>query len=99
MKSLNQNRYGRCAMALLMATSLSGCVGMWDRLTHVGAEPALAKIENPTEVPGYQPVSMPMPETNTAGSSPRNPAAMLKTCGSGLERVMLVPSEMASKNP
>lgn len=51
----------RSTLALLMATSLSGCVGMWDRLTHVGAEPALAPIENPTEVKGYQPVSMPMP--------------------------------------
>lgn len=49
-------------MAMLMAAPLSGCVGMWDRLTHVGAEPELAKIENPTQVPGYQPVSMPMPE-------------------------------------
>lgn len=72
MKKTRQNKYGRCALALLMATSLSGCVGMWDRLTHVGAEPALAKIENPTEVPGYQPVSMPMPETNTAESSPNS---------------------------
>ncbi len=51
----------RGTLVLLMATSLSGCVGMWDRLTHVGAEPALTKIENPTEAKGYEPVSMPMP--------------------------------------
>lgn len=56
-------------MALMMATSLSGCVGMWDRLNNVGAEPALAKIENPTEAPNYQPVSMPMPEENMTYAS------------------------------
>ncbi len=50
------------AAVLLMATSLSGCVGMWDRLKNVGAEPALAGIENPVTAPGYEPVSMPMPE-------------------------------------
>lgn len=58
-----------CVMAILMAAPLSGCVGMWDRLTHVGAEPELAKIENPTQVPGYQPVTMPMPEENMAYAS------------------------------
>lgn len=52
----------RSTLALLMATSLSGCVGMWDRLTHVGEEPALTKIENPTEAKDYEPVSMPMPQ-------------------------------------
>lgn len=49
-------------MVLLMATSLSGCAGMWDRLTSVGAEPKMTNIENPVEAEGYQPVSMPMPE-------------------------------------
>lgn len=50
-------------MVLLMATSLSGCAGMWDRLTSVGAEPKLTEIENPVEAENYKPVSMPMPET------------------------------------
>lgn len=68
----NHNKYSRCILALMMATSLSGCVGMWDRLTHVGAEPALAKIENPTQAKDYQPVSMPMPEANTASNSPNS---------------------------
>lgn len=52
----------RGTVALLVATSLSGCAGMWDRLTHVGAEPALSKIENPVEAKGYEPVTMPMPQ-------------------------------------
>lgn len=61
MKMNYQHTIIRGTLALLMATSLSGCVGMWDRLTHVGAEPAMTKIENPTEVKGYEPISMPMP--------------------------------------
>lgn len=58
-----------CIAILMAATSLSGCVGMWDRLTSVGAEPPLTKIENPTEVAGYKPVSMPMPEENVTYAS------------------------------
>lgn len=62
----NTKQIRRLLASLLMATSLSGCVGMWDRLQNVGKEPALSKIENPTEVPGYQPVSLPMPAVNEA---------------------------------
>ena len=57
------NKILKMTCLLLMATSLSGCAGMWDRLTSVGAEPKMTAIENPTEVEGYKPVSMPMPET------------------------------------
>ena len=46
---------------LLMATSLSGC-GIWGRLTSIGELPEISPIENPTEVKGYEPVSMPMPQ-------------------------------------
>ena len=46
--------------SLLMATALSGC-GTWDRLKNVGKHPELTPIENPVEVPGYQAVSLPMP--------------------------------------
>ena len=46
---------------LLMVTSLSGC-GIWGRLTSIGELPEISPIENPTEVKGYEPVSMPMPQ-------------------------------------
>lgn len=59
------NRWKNGVVALLLATSLSGC-GTWDRLSNVGKEPALTPIENPTEAEGYQPVSLPMPERNEA---------------------------------
>ena len=38
----------RSVIALMMATSLSGC-GMWSRLQQVGQEPPLTPIENPVE--------------------------------------------------
>lgn len=62
-----RNLWKHSAAALLVATSLSGC-GTWDRLKNVGKEPAMTPIENPIDAPGYQPVSLPMPERNEAKS-------------------------------
>lgn len=47
---------------LLVATSLSGCGGIFSRLSRVGEEPQLTPITNPLEARGYEPVSMPMPK-------------------------------------
>ena len=55
----------RGVVVLLMATSLSGC-GMWSRLQRVGEEPPMTPIVNPVEAKNYEPVSMPMPQANTA---------------------------------
>ena len=57
-------------VSLLMATTLSGC-GTWDRLKNIGKHPELTPIENPVEVEGYQPVSLPMPQQmeETAGAN------------------------------
>ncbi|MFN0264134.1 flagellar basal body L-ring protein FlgH [Tepidamorphus sp. 3E244] len=55
---------GRIARALTIlagASALAAC-SVADRLADVGHAPALAAIENPTAMPGYRPVSMPMPE-------------------------------------
>ncbi|MDR1267023.1 MAG: flagellar basal body L-ring protein FlgH [Holosporales bacterium] len=40
---------------------LSACSGLQDRLSMVGEKPPLTKIRNPTTLPDYAPVSMPMP--------------------------------------
>lgn len=39
---------------------------MLARLSEVGREPAMTTIQNPTQAPTYQPVTMPMPQTTTA---------------------------------
>jgi len=49
-------------IALALATSaLGGCDAM-TRLSQIGAAPPLTTIQNPKTQPGYQPVSMPMPQ-------------------------------------
>ena len=46
---------------LLSAVLLTGCGNMADRLSRIGEEPPITKIENPNTKADYQPVSMPMP--------------------------------------
>ena len=53
-------KYQRFIALALVAFGLSGCT-YFERLHHVGEEPALTSIENPVTQPGYRPVSMPMP--------------------------------------
>lgn len=48
------------AAAAALAATLAGC-GAVDRINQIGAAPALAPINNPTSMPGYRPVTMPMP--------------------------------------
>ena len=67
-------RFKRIALAGTMLTVVScagGCSGI-DRLSHVGEEPKLTSIENPTTQPGYKPVQMPMPKPETVSYSPNS---------------------------
>ena len=50
----------RATSLLALTLALSNC-GAIDRLSQVGAPPALASIENPETKPGYRPVRMPQP--------------------------------------
>lgn len=50
----------RLIVALLAATSLTGC-GAAERLSRVGQNPALSPVISPTQHQDYRPVSMPMP--------------------------------------
>ena len=61
----------RGVIALMLATSLSGC-GMWSRLKRVGEEPPLSPITNPLEAKSYEPVSLPMPQNTEAKSAPNS---------------------------
>lgn len=50
----------RILMVVGLGLALSGC-NFFNRLSNIGSEPPLSKIENPVAQKGYQPVSMPMP--------------------------------------
>jgi flagellar L-ring protein precursor FlgH len=53
----------------LLVLALGGC-GVFTQLAEVGSPPALSKIANPTQVPGYRPVSLPMPPPAKAPTAP-----------------------------
>lgn len=57
--------------ALMVATSLSGC-NVLTRLSEVGGTPKTTPIANPTTVPGYRPVTMPMPAPQVAEDNPNS---------------------------
>ncbi len=63
-KAATWSRYRRTLANLaviLAAGALTGC-GIADRLSNVGQPPPLSAIEDPTTLPGYRPVRLPMPE-------------------------------------
>lgn len=51
----------RLLMMAVATSALSAC-NTWNRLSQVGEAPPLTSIQNPTEAPGYRPVSLPMPQ-------------------------------------
>ena len=53
------------------ASSLGGCSAL-TRLSQIGATPPLTTIQNPKTQPGYQPVSMPMPQPIIAERRPNS---------------------------
>lgn len=55
----------RLVALVLAGTALAGCNAL-GRLADVGQAPKLSAVENPTHLPGYRPVSMPMPEPQRA---------------------------------
>ncbi len=54
------NAYRDLSIAATLAVALTGCT-LTDRLSQVGETPELSKIDNPTMLPAYQPVTLPMP--------------------------------------
>ncbi len=63
--------HARIAMTVLFAAAVAGCSAT-DRLANVGEPPALTAIEDPTQAPGYRPVSMPMPDPEPAVYQPNS---------------------------
>lgn len=60
------------AVSCLAMLSLSACDGISERLSRVGKEPPMAKIENPYQQKGYHPVSLPMPPEEISTSQPNS---------------------------
>jgi len=50
----------RIALLASVAMTLGGC-NFLDKLSEVGEQPKVSRIQDPTQAPGYTPVSMPMP--------------------------------------
>lgn len=67
MKSIRTTLTG--ATALVLATTLAAC-GAGERLANVGRTPQLTAIENPTLLPDYKPISMPMPAPELGEQQP-----------------------------
>ena len=51
-------------LVMALATSALSACNAWNRLSQVGEAPPLTSIQNPTEAPGYRPVSLPMPQAS-----------------------------------
>ncbi len=51
----------RLAAAALVMLALGGCEAFRQRLADIGQPPAMTPTQNPTKVPGYRPLTMPMP--------------------------------------
>ncbi len=65
------NRPTRLLAALALVTALDGC-SAFTHLTQIGESPPLTTIQNPKAQPGYQPVSMPMPQPIVAERRPNS---------------------------
>jgi flagellar L-ring protein FlgH len=61
----------RLAFAAATGLLLSAC-GAADRLANIGKPPDLSAITDPTAVPGYKPVQMPMPPIEHASFAPNS---------------------------
>ncbi|WP_331255870.1 flagellar basal body L-ring protein FlgH [Candidatus Bealeia paramacronuclearis] len=53
-------------LGLLSLGILSGC-SMTNRLLDTGSAPPMTQVQNPTQLPSYQPVTMPMPHPGKPG--------------------------------
>ncbi len=55
-----------------VASMLTGCAALSDRLQQLGEPPALSPVSNPTSKPGYKPVQMPMPSPQPVVYNPNS---------------------------
>ncbi|MGE3932017.1 MAG: flagellar basal body L-ring protein FlgH [Rhodospirillaceae bacterium] len=61
MKGLQMRKLAAMAVLVTSAVALAGCGNTFQRLATVGEPPPITHVQNPTQAPGYRPVSLPMP--------------------------------------
>lgn len=59
------------ALSFCMLLSLSGCNAL-SRFSSIGEAPKMASVQDPSRIPGTQPVSMPMPTPDMRHSEPNS---------------------------
>ncbi len=59
-------------VCVVTVSSLMGGCAAFDRISKIGEQPALSKIDNPTAQPGYKPVQMPMPAPQPVTYNPNS---------------------------
>jgi flagellar L-ring protein FlgH len=61
----------RCALLSTVAFMSASCSSL-SRLKDIGEVPPLSPVDNPTKLPGYKPVQMPMPRPQPASFNPNS---------------------------
>jgi flagellar L-ring protein precursor FlgH len=69
--ALTKPRMTKRLTPLLLVPALASCSAI-DRIGHIGEQPELTAITNPQGVPGYQPITMPMPAPQVAERQPNS---------------------------
>ena len=73
MKSPTRSKFARSLLGTAaLASLLTGCASLADRIRTLGEPMALSPINNPTAQPGYKPVQMPMPTPQPASYNPNS---------------------------
>ncbi len=67
----HHKKWSGFAAVAMAAVMLSGC-NLFNRLAEIGSTPPLTQIQNPTQAPGYRPVSMPMPRPVAIAHKPNS---------------------------
>ena len=67
----------RVRSLLALTLTVAACAGLGacntaDRLSHIGAQPNLSAIEDPTAQAGYKPVRLPMPDVQPVSYAPNS---------------------------
>ena len=65
-------RKSAIAVSIMSVMSLTACAGIKERMSRIGVEPPMSKIENPYQKADYQPVSLPMPPVLVANTAPNS---------------------------